>query len=292
MPGWSQFVDLIANVLTVFHGYVGSYGLAIVLFTVAIKLVTWPLTSTQIRSSRAMAEMQPKIKELQAKYKDDKERQTQEMMKLYQELGVNPLSGCLPLVIQMPIWIALYQSIRQLASQNLLNEAFLFLPSLACPGANTELCGPAAQGIGWVVDVANLGQTWPYLILPILTVGTQLLMTRVLTPQRAQATSAKAGATEQDSTAAMMNQMNMIMPIMFGYFALTYPAGLALYWVTNNVLTFAQYMILNRLHAPRPAATLAAATSSGGTVEVEVAPQNYQESGGGNDKAGRKRKKR
>lgn len=288
MPGWNYVVDLVVYLITALHNVVGSWGFAIILFTVLMKVVTFPLTSQQIRSSKAMAELQPRMKEIQEKYKDDREKQSQEMLKLYQELGVNPLSGCLPLLIQLPIWIALLNAITNLANAGIMG-GFWVIPNLSCPAQDNPICGVAGTGPGWVLNFTALAETWPYLVLVLLTVVTQILLTRVMTASR-PATPAKPGAkpSEQDATMQAMNQMNMIMPFMFGFFALTYPAGLALYWVTNNVLTFAQYFFLNRLHNKETPA-LAGATG-GGTVEVEVAPKFIE--GGTNDQARRKRKKR
>lgn len=289
MPGWNYVVDLVVFLITSLHNVVGSWGFAIILFTVLMKIVTFPLTSQQIRSSKAMAELQPRIKELQTKYKDDKEKQSQEMMKLYQELGVNPLSGCLPLLIQLPVWIALLNAITNLANAGTMG-GFGPIPNLSCPAQSNPLCGVAGEGPQWVLNFGAYGETWPYLLLVVLTVVTQILLTRVMTASRPAPTqNANAKPSEQDATMQAMNQMNMIMPFMFGFFALTYPAGLSLYWVTNNVLTFAQYFILNRMHS-KETPVLAGATASGGTVEVEVAPKFSE--GGTNDQARRKRKKR
>lgn len=288
MPGWNYVVDLVVYLITALHDVVGSWGFAIILFTVLMKIVTFPLTSQQIRSSKAMAELQPRMKEIQEKYKDDRERQSQEMLKLYQELGVNPLSGCLPLLIQLPVWIALLNAISHLATAGTMG-GFGFIPNLSCPAQSNPLCGIAGTGPQWILDFASWGQTWPYILLVVLTVVSQILLTKVMTASRpAQPQKANAKPSEQDATMQAMNQMNMIMPFMFGFFALTYPAGLAIYWITNNVLTFAQYFVLNRMNNKETPA-LAGATG-GGTVEVEVAPKLTE--GGTNDQARRKRKKR
>jgi YidC/Oxa1 family membrane protein insertase len=233
-----------------------------------------------------MQVLQPKMKALQEKYKDDKEAQTRETMKLYQEMGVNPMMGCFPMLIQFPIWIALYQAIINLANQGALKAGFLWLPTLACPSTDATVC-PNTQGLSWLWDVANYSQTWPYFILPILTVVTQVAISRMMTP------SAAPSKQSEDPTQAMMKQMNTFMPIMFGFFALQFPAGLALYWVTNNLLTGLQYFILNRDHGS-PSMTLAAAGADGGQViEVEAKPKNLEESKGQSHvKPRRKRKKR
>jgi YidC/Oxa1 family membrane protein insertase len=251
---WNSFVGLIYGSLEAMYSVLGSWGLAIILFTVAIKILTWPLTTKQVKSSKAMQELQPRMKELQAKYKDDKDAQTRETMKLYQELGINPLSGCLPMVIQMPIWFGLYSAISQLGTNDQLREGFLFIPSLALPNAQ--------MGLGWLTDFASMGTNWAYLVLPVLTVITQIAVSKLMTPTTATTQNS------DDPTQAVMKQMNTIMPVMFGFFALQFPAGLALYWVTNNVLTYIQYFVLNRAGATAPMA-LAAVGAGDGPVVIE-----------------------
>lgn len=274
---WDAFVGLIISALTLFHDTLGNWGLAIILFTVAIKVVTWPLTSKQIKSSKAMQELQPKMKALQEKYKDDKEAQTREMMKLYQDMGVNPMMGCLPMLIQLPIWIGLYSAILRLAEQNKLQEGFLFIPSLAFPN-NT---------LSWLTDFARYGENWGYFILPILTVLTQLVISRVMTP-----TTTPSSGKNDDPTAAMMKQMTTIMPLMFGVFALQFPAGLALYWVTNNVLTGVQYAVLNREAGMAPLSLASVGAGEGaGVVETPVASTEFTKESKKDGKR-RKRKKR
>ena len=296
MPGWEQFVNVIESLLTFLYNGLGSWGAAIILFTVAIKALTWPLTSKQLESSKAMQELQPRMKELQEKYKDDKEKQTQETMKLYQEMGVNPLMGCLPMLIQFPIWIGLYRAILNLAEDKILETPFLFLPNLACPGTSAEICG-AAIGMAWPLDFASLGSTWPYLVLPVLTIITQIGVSRLMSPT---APASKEKGKEEDPTQAMMKQMTTIMPLMFGFFAIQFPAGLALYWVTNNMLTFVQYWFINQQKKNPPMALATAAVADGPTViDVEVKkpkpkakkvnPKKDKTDGG---KANRKRKKR
>ena len=110
-----------------------AFGFSIILFTLVVRLATFPLNMQQIKSSKAMQELQPRMKEMQEKYKNDREKLAQEQMALYKEAGVNPLGGCLPTLVQMPIWFALYQSLTQLSHEGLLYEGFFWIPSLAGP---------------------------------------------------------------------------------------------------------------------------------------------------------------
>lgn len=205
-------VNPIIAALVGLDGLVGSYGLAIILLTLIVKLITLPLTAQQLRATKEMQALQPRIQELQKKHKNSRDKLTQETMALYKEQGVNPLSGCLPLIIQMPVWIGLYQALLRMADRGLLEAGFLWLPALSQP-----------RGLPPV----ELG-SWPYVILPVLTVVSQYVVQKMTTPP------------STDPQANVMTQMMMIMPLMFGFFALQVPSGLALYWVTTNFFTLVQ----------------------------------------------------
>lgn len=228
---WGLFVNFIALTLIYLDNILKGWGLpyafgfSIILFTLAVRLATFPLNMQQIKSSKAMQELQPRMKELQEKYKNDKEKLAQEQMALYKEAGVNPLGGCLPTLVQMPIWFALYQSLTQLSHEGLLYEGFLWIPSLAGPVVDqTGGIGwlwPLPPSIGWASALA-------YLVLPVLLVVSQFYMQQMMTPPN------------PDPQQASMNSMMKIMPLMFGYFSLVVPSGLTLYWFTSNILALVQ----------------------------------------------------
>lgn len=202
-----------------------SWGIAIILFTLFIKVVTFPLTLTQLRGMQAQKELQPKLQELQKKHGKNREKLSQEQMKLYQEAGVNPLSGCLPLLVTMPVLFGLYAALVALGSR-LENAAFFWIPSLAYPAYS--------QGLSWIPEKFNQGDYGTlaaYLVLPILLMASQVVMQRMTT-----ATT----PTTSDSQSKMMSQMTTMMSLMFGFFTLQVPAGLSLYWVTSNLLQLAQ----------------------------------------------------
>lgn len=285
---WGGFVNLIALALIFFDeslvglGLPYAFGFAIILFTVVVRVITFPLNMQQMRSSLAMQELQPKIKELQKKYANDKEKLNQETMKMYQEAGVNPLGGCLPMLVQMPVWFALYRALFSLAQQGVLTEGFLWIPSLAGPVTNRngglEWLFPLVNGappIGWADAIA-------YLVLPVLLVVSQLITQRMMTP------------ANPDPQQKSMNQMMMLMPLMFGYFSLVVPSGLTLYWFTSNLLSIVQQYVMNRQRARMQPAegtatpSLAAADASGeaaATVEGKTSKR-------GSKNARRKRKSR
>lgn len=241
---WQAFVDLIASGLVFFNDTLGSFGVpysfgfAIILFTVVIKLLTFPLNQIQMKSARAQQELQPKLKVLQKKYAGDKEKLAQAQMALYKEAGVNPLGGCLPMLVQMPVWIALYQALYNLSSQNVaLKEGFFWIPSLAGPVTSQ------ADGIGWLwpfPPAVGWSAAIAYLVLPVLLVVSQLYMQKMMTPQT------------DDPQMKSMNQAMMFMPFMFGYFALVVPSGLSLYWFVNNILSMAQQYYTNRMKIEMP----------------------------------------
>ncbi len=220
------------------------WGFSIIALTVIVKLITLPLTLSQSRSAKRMQELQPQLQALQKKYGSNRERLAQEQMRLYREAGVNPLGGCLPSLVQLPIWIGLYQALLHLAQSGALTGGFLWIPDLSFP--NPEV------GTNWLWPGAEHWQGWghlaAYAALPVLTVVTQLITQKMMTPP------------STDDAQGAMNSVMMFMPFMFGFFALTFPSGLALYWVTSNLLTMLQqYLVVGKPSAPAGAA---AATES------------------------------
>ena len=196
------------------YGIVGNYGVAIILLTVAIRILLFPLMHTSTVSMRRMQKLQPKVKEIQAKYKKKKSdpqaraKMNQEMMALYKAEGVNPMGGCLPMLVQLPILWALYR---------------LFLQAI-------EL--RHAPFFGWIVDLSAKD---PYYITPILMTATMWLQQR-LAPQ--------VGDPQQQRIMRML-------PFVFGFMFLQFPSGLVLYWLTNNVLTIVQQEVTFRLLGER-----------------------------------------
>lgn len=206
------------------------WGFAIIVFTLIIKLVTFPLTVSQMRGMQAQKDMQPKIQELQRKYGKDREKLAQEQMKLYKEAGVNPVSGCLPLVIQMPILFGLYAALVTLGTA-LTHASFFWIPDLGFP--------QYSHGTAWLTEAFKVGNYTllaSYLVLPILLVASQFVMQKWMTPTAAPANG--------DSQAKMMQQMSLMMTLMFGFFTIQVPSGLTLYWVTSNLLQMLQQWLV------------------------------------------------
>lgn len=208
--------NIVQQVLTVLYNFTESVGipnlgLAIVLMTIIIKLIMYPLTQKQIQSTKAMMEIQPKMKALQEKYKDDKQRLNMELANLYKSEGVNPLAGCLPLLIQMPIMIGIFYGIRD------YNYA-----------AHPEI----VTNFLWLADISKADPTY---VLPVLSALTTFIQTKQTMPT--------------NGGGAQNKMMMYFMPLFIGYISLTFPAGLVLYWVVMNIMQIAQQSIMNRAAA-------------------------------------------
>ena len=235
----SEWNNLIAEALRLLNGglvslgldfpSLSSWALTIILFTLIIKLVTLPLTFKQLHSAKATARLQPQLKALQKQYGKDREGMARAQQELYKANGVNPLSGCLPTVIQMPIWIGLYSALYLLAHNNdFANSHFFWITNLAW----TELHNLTGIENAGADAIFRFPPAIP--VLALLTGVTGWVTQKMMTPPNA------------DPSQAQMQQMMQFMPLMFVFFSLSVPAGLVLYWVANNVFTMLQYWGLQK----------------------------------------------
>ncbi len=212
-----------------------AWGFAIIIFTVFIRIVLLPLTYVQIKGMQNQKEVQPRLQALQKKYGKDRDRLMREQRKLYEEEGINPLSGCLPillLVVQMPILFGLYSALVTLGGE-LSDARFFWIPDLGFP----EFTG----GMGWVTELfqaGDYGRLVAYLVLPLTLVVTQYVMSKYMNPTATDTSSPQAGT---------MKSMSTIMTLMFGFFSLQVPAGLSLYWVTGNLLQMGQQYLMGQM---------------------------------------------
>ena len=228
---WNTYlVEPLMELLRYSADFAGNAGVGIILVTVVIKVVFLPLTLKASRSQKAMAVVQPRIQELKQKYKDDKQKVSEETMKLYKEHGVNPLGGCLPLLLQMPVFFAFYWALINLGSDPELDPAFqgafLWVANLAQP------------------DVFHLpGVTFPLPgPLPLLAGVTQWVQQRMMT------------MPSSDPQQKMQNQLMQFMPLMIIFFGIRFAGGLALYWVIQNIVgVVQQYFITGWGSLPVPA---------------------------------------
>lgn len=201
--------------LNFLHAYVGNYGVAIILVTVLIKLLFWPVSQKGMKSMKTMQKLQPKMAKLREKFKDDKQMQQQEMIKLYQTYKVNPVSGCLPMVIQIPVFFALYKVLLQTIE---LRHAPFFLWI-------TDLAAPDRLPIGF--DIPFLGG------IPVLTLlmGASMFLQQKMTPATGDPTQQK---------------IMLFLPVIFTFMFLNFASGLVLYWFVNNLLSIGQQYLVNR----------------------------------------------
>jgi len=188
------------------YQFVGNYGIAIVILTILIKLIFWPLGTISYKSMKEMQKLQPKLMELKEKYKNDQAKIGQETMALYRAHKVNPLSGCLPMLIQIPVFIGLYNTL--LYAIELRHSPFFW----------------------WIQDLSAKD---PYYITPIVMGATQFIQQK-MTPATGD---------------PMMAKMMLIMPIVFTFIFLNFPAGLVIYWLINNVLSIGQQIYINKKFA-------------------------------------------
>jgi YidC/Oxa1 family membrane protein insertase len=239
---WNTLIlDPMINVLFWIYSLLGNFGIAIILFTVLIKAITHPLMVQQIKGTTAMQEMQKskQFQEIQKKYKNDKEKLSQEQMKLYKELGINPFASCLPTFIQFPIIIGLYQAIiRTLAVTPI---QLLDLSSHIYPFINASLLIPIQKNFLWM----NLSQPERLNLfgigiptLAIFVVITTYLQSKLMTPP----------SQPGDQGAQMTSAMNLYMPFFMGYLAWSFASGLAIYFVVSNIVTVLQYAALGKVN--------------------------------------------
>ncbi|CAK9188305.1 unnamed protein product [Ilex paraguariensis] len=250
--GWFGFIsDSMEVVLKVLKDGLAAvhvpyaYGFAIILLTVIVKIVTLPLTKQQVESTLAMQNLQPKLKAIQQRYAGNQERIQLETSRLYKQAGVNPLAGCFPTLATIPVWIGLYQALSNVANEGLLTEGFFWIPSLG--GPTTIAARQSGSGISWLFPFVDghppLGwhDTAAYLVLPVLLVVSQYVSMEIMKPP-------------QTDDPAQKNTLLVFkfLPIMIGYFSLSVPSGLSIYWFTNNVLSTAQQVWLRKLGGAKP----------------------------------------
>lgn len=190
-------------VLKFFYGFLGNYGFSIILLTVCIKIIFWPLTQKSYKSMKGMQKLQPEMKRMREKYGSDKQRLNQEMMSFYKDNKVNPLGGCLPMLIQIPVFFALYRVL--LGSIELRHAPFML----------------------WITDLSAKD---PYYVTPLI-MGVTMFIQQKMTPTNMDPTQAK---------------IMLMMPIVFTFMFLNFPAGLVVYWLINNLLTILQQYLIKR----------------------------------------------
>ena len=265
----------------------GSFGIAIIIFTGLMRAITWPLTQQQLKASRAMQSTQPQIQEIQKKYKDPK-RRSEETMKVYKEAGFSPLGCIWPMLIQFPIMIALFQSIR--FTLGTTPENLLSLSQRLYPWEYLRTAPPLENQFLWM----DMGQPDNTLIMAVLVGASTWVQQRMTMPASPSA----------DSQQQSMNQTMMyMMPLMFAFFTLQFPSGLALYWVATNVIGVAlQYFYMGRDFDWRRIVSISpgtapAAQQSGQPQQIDAgagseSEESESEQGTKQEPAGKRRRRR
>jgi YidC/Oxa1 family membrane protein insertase len=254
------FVNPIINLLVAFYKLFewlhipGPLGFAVIALTIIIRLLLYPLMAAQMKSAKKMQRLKPHLDALNVKHKDDKKALQQAQLDLYKEHGVNPAAGCLPLLIQMPVLIALYNVFYQVLQNGNITKlvtdlnAVLYLPALRLSQLDLSFFG---TNLG-VKPSEWQSRGWWLLLIPVITAGLQWWQSKLMMPQAAPATGSKqivtAGKDEkkpEDTAAEMQKQMAMITPVMFGMFAYQFPLGLALYWNVFGLFGIMQQLRIN-----------------------------------------------
>lgn len=240
---WNTLIiNPMVNTLLWIYSVLGlNFGLAIIVFTLLVRLLTYPLTAQQMKSAQAMQEMQKskKWQDMQKKYKDNREKLAQEQMSLYKEMGVNPFGSCLPTLIQFPIIIGLYQAvIRALAVTPI---QLLDLSSHIYPFINASSLIPLNNRFLWM-DLSQPER------LPLFGIGIPVLAIFVVITTYLQSKLMTPVAQPGEQGAQMAQAMNLYMPFLMGWLAYSFSSGLALYFVASNLFTIIQYAAMGKIN--------------------------------------------
>jgi YidC/Oxa1 family membrane protein insertase len=247
-PGFfsSVFVIPILNLLVLF--YIGfsflkipwAFGFAIVALTAFVRIILRPFFNQQMETAKKMQEMKPQIDNLQKKYKDDKKRLQQEQLKLYQQAGINPAAGCLFMIVQIPVFIALYQALllflqngNQAKAIAEINKAMYF------PFLKISSIDPWFFGFNLALAPSTANNPY-YFIIPVITAFLQYYQVQVSTPAQPK-TDEKTKENKEDFQKAMNTQMKFVFPLLIGWFSYTLPVGLSLYWNIFSLFSIIQY---------------------------------------------------
>jgi YidC/Oxa1 family membrane protein insertase len=242
--------QIIGWLLAFFYGLVPNLGVAIILLTVTVMLLLFPLTAKQARSMLAMQEVQPELKKIQAKYKGDRQKLVEEQQKLFQEHKVNPLGGCLPLLAQFPVFISLFQVLRT-TYKHIPLDSKLF-EDLCGANQTVKACGDAdgfpkhLEFLSMDLSVTPLNAEGGFFtVLPYFVLVALIVLTGLFQSRQTQRTTPKGGANPQ------MQMIGKVLPIVFGVISLSFPAGLCVYFLISNVWRLGQQeVIFRKIHLP------------------------------------------
>jgi YidC/Oxa1 family membrane protein insertase len=300
---FSPLISLFEAIMVFIHAHIvgGSWGLAIVGLTVLIRAILVPLTYKQLKSMQEMQRMAPEISALKEKYKDDKQRQQQELMKFYKDKGINPLASCLPLLLQLPVFISLFYMLRTDLKKHICGPALTahhIITTSAIEKATCTQVEPHSHAAKFLFlpDITSKATGVDLVVLILLYVGSQLGSTLIAT--------ATADPTQR--------RMMLLLPLIFVVILYRYPAGLLVYWITTNLWTIGQQYLIRRRLPPPPRVDRSAGSPNGkprvslrqalseaaGGARTSAAPAEVASGGGGTSTAAppprspRKKKKR
>lgn len=286
------FLEALALVLDWFYGLVPSFGLGIVLLTVLINLLLFPLTLKQTRATRAFQAIQPEIKRIQKELKDQPEEMQKELMRVQREAGASP-GGCLiPLLVQAPIFLALFRVLSQIqVTEDLLPRVARFVPQVSLEDTVPRILEllPDGSALGEAIAAGNTGflgmqlsvspgqafgagllAALPYLVMIVVMVASQYVQTWHATYGQEKQSGPQAGAQQV---------MTKVMPLFIGFVSWNFPAGLVLYWATANLFRLGQQVLIFRIDGrPTPAAANGEAASASPPAEEEDRPKKPQPS--------------
>ncbi len=293
---FQPLIDVFESVLKFFHNNVGaSWGWSIVLLTICVRLLLVPLMLRQFHSMQRMQAHMPELKEIQAKYKEDKQRQQQEVMKFYRENKINPAASCLPLVLQLPVMLSLFYMLRKNLREDIcpqIQATYRLNYAAAHPSAShatvaglTRACGTghlAHAGFLFINDLTNTAHGLTLVVLLVLYVGTQMASTMIMS------------APTMDQT---QRRVMMFLPLIFVLFIIRFPAGLIVYWITTNAWTMVQqYAFKQRIKFTQPPVALAGGGTAGtvgpikgstrGSTRTTPVPSKPADTGNGSGSTG------
>ena len=281
---FQPLIDIFSPVLVFFHNVIGgSWGWSIIALTVVIRALLLPLAFKQFHSMQKLQRVAPQLKAIQAKYKDDKQRQQQEVMKFYRENDINPFASCLPLVAQLPVFIGLFYTLRTNLRKDIcpsVQHAFqahyaaVHQVSAHVAAGQTTYCTNQHYasfyhgGAGWlfIPDLTNTASGIVLLVLILLYVGTQIASTLMMS------------TPTMDKT---QQRLMLLLPLFFVLFIIRFPAGLILYWITTNAWTMGQQYVIRRRVGPVTPLTTTGPTPSPGRGEARAGPAEPNGSGSG-----------
>ena len=302
---WDLLQDALGALLAFYYDIIPEYGLAIILLTLTVSLLLFPLTLKQTKSMRAMQDIQPEVKKLQKEFKGEKEELNKHLMALYSERGVNPAAGCLPLLVQMPIWFALFRVLRgdHIPPDSELNQVlesahdalYTTVDGKEVLVEGVDITADAFSHVIFLgmnllvrpsqaVDLSNILGSLPYILLILVIIAAGFYQQVQTTKKRVN--DPNADAQKNSQMAGMQNAMK-IMPIVFGFISWNFVTGLGLYFATSNIFRVGQQAFILRSHGT------GGADGKGKTAELNPdEPSDEPTSNGPSPNASKKRNRR